>query len=180
MARYRGNHSKIGAAVIHGVCFFVFGTGFCTADTVQFAPVDQSEEVQQSRTFENTSLAELASACTSVIQDIKFVVAETESDPVLIVAHAPMIFDPRAHHRQTRYTRSNYSGPHDRVPDFTLSVSLQAAGTRGTDYRVRLALGYSYEAGGLSQERYSSHRTDFYQQFFAHLNRTLHRTRALP
>jgi hypothetical protein len=180
MARYRGNHSKIGAAIIHGACFFVFGTGFCTADTVEFAPVDQSEEVQQSRTFENTSLAELASACTSVIQDIKFNVTETESNPVLIVAHSPMLFDSGSHHRQTRYTRSNYSGPHDRVPDYTLSVSLQAAGTRGTDYRVRLALGYSYEVGGRFRERYSPHRTDFYQQFFGHLNRALHRTRALP
>ena len=107
------------------------GAGLCAADPPQFGFVDPGAEVLQSRTFENTSFDELAASCMSVIQDIKFSVTETESNPGLIVEKTPALIVSRAIPRGGRYTRTNYAPPHELLPAYTLTISFRAVGNAG-------------------------------------------------
>ena len=163
------------------VCLLFLGVEPGAAEPTQFTPVDLSAEVQQSRTFENTSFEELAASSLSVIQDINFFITETESEPGLIVAQAPMLVDPRPNQQWVRYSRSSYPGPYDGTPHYTLTISFHAVGEKGANQQVRLTLDSSLKwAGSRSVAQDNPGYAAFYQDFFKHLDRTQLRARALP
>jgi hypothetical protein len=112
----------------------------------EFNVKDGADEQQQSRHFDIIDSGVLLRACLAVIQDIKFHVTESELQPGLVVAE------------------SRPPGLH------TLTVSLRELPQPTHGYRVRLSM--SSPANNMRKAKRPDY-TDFYQDFFKHLDREL-------
>lgn len=135
-------------------------SGLSAAAAPVFEPHDLAATVLQSRTFEGVSKRQLARATLSVIQDLKFLVTETEAEPLTIVARSP---------------GTGYSGA---AP--TLSVLLQQLPTERQAASVRLDLVAPAPVDSIWRRPAPDTRADFYQHFFAALADTLHRQGVFP
>ncbi|MCX2980855.1 hypothetical protein EYC98_08205 [Halieaceae bacterium IMCC14734] len=125
-----------------------------------FEPRDMSATALQSRTFEGVDEQQLARATLSVIQDLKFLVTETEAAPLTLVARSP--------------------GPRFSQESRTLTVSLRALPTERDGASLRLDLAAVAPAESIWRRPPLDTRADFYQAFFAALADTLHRQGVLP
>jgi hypothetical protein len=128
------------------------------AQAEDFTATSMAPEMPQSRNFENTTAQELLRACLAVIQDIKFHVTETGVTPGLIVAEFPGV-----------------GGQH--FGD-TLTISLKQLPGAQNGFQVRLSVAAQNLISNYSNPQNPAY-SDFYQDFFAHLNRELFKERLL-
>ena len=120
-----------------------------------FAPVDGAEEQLQSRRYTDTESMVLLQASLAVLQDIRFQIVESELDPALLVA-------------QTFWRQCGCN--------MTLTVSVLTHGDRPGDYQVRLTASIPPQPV-LVQMLVPTDFTNFYQDFFKHLDRELFKER---
>lgn len=120
----------------------------------EFNVKDGADAQQQRRQFEIDDPEALLRACLAVIQDINFHVTESELQPGLVVAE------------------SRPPGSH------TLTVSLLALPKRTQGYRVRLSMSVGSTARKNGKAEPPDY-TNFYQDFFKHLDRELFKERQI-
>jgi hypothetical protein len=124
-----------------------------------FEATDKAEAILQSRYFEDADPADILRASLAVIQDLKFHVTESALEPGLLVAVDG----------DSPYARSAR----------TLTISLREVPGRERRIRVRLSIIASVPGQPFEQVQQPDY-TDFYQEFFDHLNQSLFRRRQLP
>jgi hypothetical protein len=120
----------------------------------EFATQDGAEEQQQTRRFDVSNPQVLLRACLAVIQDINFHVTESALQPGLVVAESP---PPGLH---------------------TLTVSLLELPERTGGHRVRLSMSAGSTGHKIGKARPLEY-TNFYQDFFKHLDRELFKERQI-
>jgi len=124
------------------------------ASGAEFIPVDGAAEQLQSRRYETGDPKQLLQASLAILQDIRYLVSESESEPGLLVA------------------QPSWAGCRCTPQQLTISIAPVAGQTAG--YQVRLSIGEA--ATNSSTDLQSSPvETDFYQDFFTHLDRELFR-----
>jgi hypothetical protein len=150
-------HPKAGistliAALLAGICPTI-------ALAESFEPADPAAAVLQTRTYQNTNADELLRASLAVVQDIRFLVTESETAPGLIVA----IESPRGWGQAI--------GPH------TLTLNLQQVSDIDNRFQIRLSLAHPVKSSARDLD--PAFYSDFYQDFFKHLDRNLFNRRTL-
>lgn len=121
----------------------------------EFPPVDGAAEQVQSRRYQVEDPMQLLQASIAILQDIRYVVTKSEVDPGLVVAAPPW--------SSCRCSKS-------------LTISLQEFEGREQNYLVRLTMSAPEYNNGWGNPVTPDH-TDFYQDFFTHLDRELFKER---
>jgi len=137
------------------VCLIVACLQSTTGLAEEFDVRDGADEQLQSRQFDIDDPQVLLRACLAVIQDIKFHVTESELQPGLLVA-------------ESRPPASQ-----------TLTVSLLELPDHRQGYRVRLSMSGASALRTFGKARPVDY-TNFYQDFFNHLNRELFQELQIP
>lgn len=117
----------------------------------EFPPVDGAAEQVQSRRYDVDDPRLLLQACLAVLLDIRYQVTRSEVEPGLLVAQAPW---------DSCYCNRS------------LTISLHPDPERTGSFRVRLTAA-SPTTSVLFVELKQPDYTDFYQDFFSHLDREL-------
>lgn len=117
----------------------------------EFPPVDGAAEQLQTRRYQVDDAKILLRASLAVLQDIRYLVTKSEVEPGLLAAQAPW-----------RSCRCNNS----------LTISVQKVNGSTSSFQVRLT------ASSATKERrfrkaIQPDQTNFYQDFFTHLDREL-------
>ena len=121
----------------------------------EFLPVDGAAEQLQSRRFEAEDPKQLLEASIAILQDINYLVTRSEVDPGLLVAVPPW--------SSCRCSRS-------------LTISLQEVNGHEQSYQVRLTMSVA-DSNNIFIKSPATDYTDFYQDFFTHLDRELFKER---
>lgn len=125
------------------------------ASAEEFLAVDGADEQLQSRRYEVRDPKLLLQASIAILQDIRYQVTQSEVGPGLLVAQAPF--------GSCRCSRS-------------LTISIQEVTGRKDSYQVRLTA-----SSAKNSTRFSGNAepdiTDFYQDFFTHLDKELFKER---
>lgn len=129
--------------------------GANTGLAAEFTPVDGAAEQLQSRRYQVEDARLLLQASLAILQDIRYTVTKSELEPGLLVAQAPW---------QGCRCNRHLTISVEALPAKGFQVRLTAASTRiGT---VRQNFNGDLEPEALDY-------TDFYQDFFTHLDREL-------
>jgi hypothetical protein len=149
-----GRANRPGAAP--AVCLLLLVGAFGPAGRAEdFTPRTAAEEQVQSRRYQADDPGVLLRASLAVLQDIRFLVTHSEADPPLLVAQAPS--------RSCACTLS-------------LTVSIQPVGGERNGWQVRLTATMPTSPLPFIAPKPVDH-TDFYQDFFSHLDRELFKRR---
>lgn len=124
-----------------------------------FTIIDGAREMRQSRRIDGIDSQALLRACLAVLQDSRFHVAESDQAAGLLVA-------------------DRVGKPGDRTVH-TLTISLQGVPGRDDSFQLRLSSVAVAYAAGLHTPPQPDY-TDFYQNFFSHLDRELFKERQIP
>lgn len=144
---------KIIKFTLAAACLLATGQQSAAAD--KFDAIDGAAEQLQSRRYEVKDPVILLRASLAILQDIRYQITQSEVEPGLLVAEAPF--------RSCWCKRS-------------VTISVQAAQGRTDNYRVRITASSAVEDNFfISQEQ--PDYTDFYQDFFAQLDRELFKER---
>lgn len=133
----------------------VLAASLQTAVAEDFTAVDGAAEQLQSRRYEAEDPKVLLRASLAILQDIRFQVTKSEVEPGVLVADAPY-----------RICQCNQS----------VTISLQPVQDRAGSYKVRITSSAAAADNPFINQEQPDY-TDFYQDFFAQLERELFKER---
>jgi hypothetical protein len=136
-------------------CALLLSGGAGDSPAADFSPVDGAAEQLQSRRYQVEDARVLLQASLAILQDIRYAVTKSELEPGLLVAKAPW---------QGCRCNRHLTISVEELPEEGFQVRLTAASTRiGT---IQQQFNGDLEPEALDY-------TDFYQDFFTHLDREL-------
>ena len=138
-------------------CALLLTGGAGSSLAADFSPVDGAAEQLQSRRYQVEDSRVLLQASLAILQDIRYTVTRSELQPGLLVAKAPS---------QGCRCNRHLTISIEELPGKSFQVRLTAASTRIGTIRQQFN-------GDLEPEELDY--TDFYQDFFTHLDRELFR-----